>query len=169
MKKKTKLLGFTLTLVLVLMTQLNVFGQTEKKVQFSGFRLVMYMQPVQIPSGKYRAYFENMGEYREQGQIILNEAAKTFTVKWLNGKESICKYTKVETKKEKDKWFGDVTRTIYTGKWKRSGYDALLMITVTKSSGCITTIKSRKVIDKDHDIDTWQKISTYATAGRCFQ
>lgn len=169
MKKKVKLLGFTLTLVLIFMTQLNVFGQTEKKVQFTGLRVMLYIKPIQISPGKYRAYFENMGEYRKQGQIIINDSTKTFTVKWLNGNESICKYTKIETKKEKDKWFGDVTKTIYTGKWIHRGYDALLMITVTKSSGCITTIKSKKVVDKAHGIDTWQTIYNYATAGRCFQ
>ena len=165
MRKKAKLIGLTLVLLLA---QLNLFGQSEKKVQFFGYSLMQYKHPAQLYSDKYEAYFENLGEHREQGRIVIDETAKTFTVKWLNGDEWVCKYTKTETKNEKDDWYGNVTRTIYTGKWSDNGYDAMLMITVTSSSGCITTVKSRKVVDTDYGIDTWKKIYTFATGGECY-
>jgi len=165
MKKQTKILG--LTVALALLTQMPVFGQTESKVNFYGYSLVQYKHPVLRYGDKYEAYFENLGEKREQGRIVIDEKAKTFTIKWLNGDDWICKYTNIENKNEKDDWFGQVTRKIYTGKWTDTGHEAMLMITYTNSSGCITTVKSRKVVDTEYGIDTWKKIFTFAAGGEC--
>lgn len=165
MKKQARL--FSVTVALALMTQLQVLGQTENKVNFHGYNLVQYKQPVLRYGDKYEAYFDNLGEKREQGRIIIDEKAKTFTVKFLNGDEWICKYTKSETKNEKDDWFGEVTRKTFSGKWTDTGFDAELVITYTTSSGCITKVKSRKVVDAEYGIDTWKKIFTFATSGEC--
>lgn len=130
--------------------------------------MIQYQQPVMVSKDKYKAYFENMGESMEQGRIVIDETAKTITIKWLGGDDWNCKIIKKETKNENDDWFGDVVSTIYIGKWINDNTDCLLIIIQTKSSGCITQLKSKKVVDTDYGIDTWKKIFTFGTGGKCF-
>jgi len=156
-----------LTLLLAMLTQIQAFSQAEKKIIFYGYNLTQYKQPILRYGDTYEAYFENLGDKREQGKIIISEETKTFTIKWLNGDDWTCKYTNVESKNENDDWFGEVTRKKYIGKWTDTGKDAMLVITYTSSSGCITTIKSQKVIDMEYGIDTWKKTFTFSTGGEC--
>ena len=158
----------SLILLTTILATVNVVtGQTKKQIQFVGYSLVQYKQPVMVSNDKYEAYFENMGESMEQGRIVIDETLKTFTIKWLYGDDWECKFSKKETKSEHDDWFGDVTRTIYTGKWTDDNTDCMLVITTTKSSGCITQLKSKKVVDTDYGINTWKKIFTLGTGGKC--
>jgi hypothetical protein len=165
-KKKTMRKSlFILTTILATVTAVN--GQTKKQIQFVGYHLVEYKKPVMISEGKYKAYYENMGEAIDQGRIVIDETLKTFTIKWLDGDDWECKFTKKETKNEHDDRFGDVTRTIYTGKWIDDNFDCIMEITTTKSSGCITQLQSKRVVDTDYGIDTWKKTFTFGTGGKC--
>jgi hypothetical protein len=156
-------------IIMILLTSSILKSQTKTQIHFIGFSLYEYVQPVLISTDTYQAYFENMGESMEQGRIIIEEEAKMFTIKWLDGEDWVAKFTKKEIKAEHDDWFGDVTRTTYVGKWIDENIDCLLLLTETKSSGCITTLKSKKVIDTDYGIDTWKKSYTFGTGGKCFE
>lgn len=146
-----------------------VFGQTEKKVHFSGYNLVQYKGPVWVSDGVYKASFQNLGEQRIRGRIIIDESKKTFIIKWINGDDWICKYYKIETEEVHENWYGNVTKTMYQGKWIDDNNDAMLIITKTKSNGCITSLKSRKVTDKEYGIDVWKNSLTFGTGGECIK
>lgn len=145
----------------------TTYGQTKKQMQFFGYSMMQYQQPVQVSDDKYQAYFKNMGESMEQGRIVIDETAKAFTIKWLDGDDWECKFSMKETKSEHDDFFDDVVNTIYTGKWTDDNSDCILIFTKTKSSGCVTTLKSKKVVDTEYGIDTWKKSFTFGTAGEC--
>ena len=144
-------------------------GQTKNQIQFIGFSMREYQRPILVSGDKYKPHFENMGESMEQGRIIINEDAKTFAIKWLNGEEWECKYSKKETKTEHVDLYGDVEKTTYLGKWKDDNIDCMLIIAKTKTSGCLTTLNSKKVVDADYGIDTWKKVFTFGTSGKCFE
>ncbi|MEQ7800536.1 hypothetical protein ABDJ41_12075 [Pedobacter sp. ASV1-7] len=162
---KTKL---ALTVAIILATSVISFGQTKKQVQFFSYHLSQYNRPVMVSTGKYQAYFKNMGESREQGRIIIDETAKGLTIKWLDGNDWIAKFTKKEKKAEHDELFGDVIRTTYFGKWIEEKTDCMFIITETNSSGCIATLKSQKVVDVDYNINTWKKTFVFGIRGECF-
>ena len=143
------------------------YGQTKMLMQFFGYSMMEYQHPVQVSGSKYQAYFKNMGESNEQGRIVIDETAKTFTIKWNDGEDWECKFSKKETKIEHDDFLGEVVKTIYTGKWTDDNFDCILIFSKTKSSGCVTMLKSKKVIDTDYSIDTWKKSFTFGTARKC--
>jgi hypothetical protein len=145
-----------------------VLEQTKKQLQFFSYHLSQYQRPVLVSTNNYKAYFKNMGETREQGRIIIDEKAKTFTLKWLSGEDWSAKFTKKQSKVENDEFFGEVSRVTYFGKWIDDNFDCVLILTQTDSSGCITVLKSKKIVDVDYGIDTWKNIFTLGTRGECF-
>lgn len=151
-----------------LFSSLSSIGQTKNEIQFYKYHLTEYMKPVMVAPNKYQAYFENMGETREQGRVILDEKAKTFIIKWLDGEEWNAKFTTKESKSEYDISLGDVTRTTYSGKWTDEDVNCSLIVITTKSQGCVLVLKTRKVIDKDYGINVWKKSLIFGTRGECF-
>lgn len=151
-----------------LCTILTSFGQVKNEVQFFSYHLSQYQQPIKRANGEYEAYFKNMGESRERGKIIINEATKMFTIKWVNGDNWIAKFKKKEAREEHDALLGDVIKTTYAGKWIDENTDCIFVITETNSYGCIATLKSQKVIDLDYGIDTWKKTFVFGVRGQCF-
>lgn len=156
-------------ILIFLATTLSTYGQKKEQIYFSGYRLVQYKHPVLVTTDKYDAYFENLGEFRRQGKIILNDSSNSIVIKWIDGEDWIANIKKKEVIEEHDDWFGEVKRTKYLSKWTDIDSDCMLIITETKSSGCITTLKSRKVIDEEYGIDTWRKIFTFAAGGECIK
>ena len=147
----------------------STFGQAKKQIQFIGFSMTEYQGPIYVSANKYKAHFENKGESMEQGRIIVNDSLKTFMIKWKNGEEWKCRYAKKETKTVHADFYGDVEKTTYTGKWTDNDSDCMLIITKTKTSGCFTTLDSQKVVDADYGIDTWKKVFTFGTSGKCLE
>jgi major membrane immunogen (membrane-anchored lipoprotein) len=157
-----------LTFILISLTFLKSQGQNEKVVEFFGYKYAQYNRPVQMPNGEYEPMHSNFDDTYERGRIIINEQDKTFNVKWLRGEDWVCKYNKKESRNETDEWLGEIHVTIYSGKWVDENHEALIAITKTPNGRCIITLRSRKVIDEEYDIDTWSRVFTFITFGDCF-
>lgn len=158
--------GSTIILVLILISSYS-FSQVRKQIDFNGFSMMEYERPILVSGNPsiYKAYYHNSGQSVDRGKIIIDEASKTFILMYINGDVFESKFTKKEIKNEHDQWLGDVERVIYVGKWIQDDADCSLVLTLTKSYGCVTTLNSRKVIDKDYGIETWKRIYTYGTSG----
>ncbi|MFD1630230.1 hypothetical protein [Pseudopedobacter beijingensis] len=160
MKKIKRVLSLFMTLLLTN----NLFSQDKNEVHFFGFRLSTYDMPVLVGVNEYKAYFKYSEDRRSQGRLIIDEKAKTFTIKWLSGEDWIAKFSKKQIKDGREDLYGDVTKIIYEGKWVDDGNECSLILIKTNSSGCITILNSVKVVDKYYGINTWKKIFMLGTS-----
>lgn len=155
-----------LTTVLFFIT-ITLFGQT-KKVEFIGYSLMQYQRPIPQGDGTYRAYYQNMGEKFSKGRFELNEAAKTFLVKWENGEDWLARFTKKAIEKNyQDLNLGYVTKTTFSGKWTDDNIESELRILQTDNNECVIELRTAKVIDNDKGINVWKKAFRFYVRG-CF-
>ena len=171
MKPSKKILTVVL---LILFTADAMQGQTfsasrrMKTLQFLGYALSQYSQPVLVGSNKYEAMFTNMGEIHKSGSLILDELNKTFTIQFFQGGDSwVCHFTSEETTNKHDSFMGDSQETTYNGMWSDDNKECVMIVTKS-SSGCLIRVKSGKVIDSVHGINEWKKIYMFSTRGECF-
>lgn len=153
-----------LTTALLLLTT-TLFGQT-KKVEFYGYSLMQYQRPIPQGDGTYRAYYQNKGEKFSNGRFELNEASKTFLIKWDNGEDWLAKFTKKAVEKDyQDLNLGFVTKITFNGKWTDDDVECEFRILQTDKNECVIELRTVKVIDNDKGINVWKKAFRFFVRG----
>lgn len=145
----------------------TVVAQNRNQLSFVGYQLAKYDRPVLVRQNEYKAYYKFYEESRP-GRVIIDEKSKTFSIKWLDGEDWIAKFSNKATRFDKEELYGTVLKITYSGKWIDDNIECALVITKIDESNCIITLKTAKVIDEDYSINTWKKIFTLATGGKCF-
>ncbi len=147
---------------------LSAKSQQNEQVDFWGYTLIEYQQPIKISQNQYEPYYKQVEETNyPYGRIILTK--NTFTIKWINGEDWVAKIQKKETKDEIDSFFKAFKKIIYTGKWIEDNVDCELEITLTETMGCMTVLKSKRVVDENFKINTYKKFFRFHAEGNCFE
>lgn len=158
----------TLTVFLFFLLNL-VFGQA-KKVEFFGYRLIQYQNPVLVGDNMYKSYYKLIGETFSNGRFELDESHASFLIKWANSDDWLAKYSKKITTKgsTQDLELGDVVQVItYSGRWVDDNDECELRILQTANNQCVIELRSGKAIDTDKNINDWKKIFRFFVRG-CF-
>jgi len=145
--------------VMTILIGLNMQAQ-DQKVNFIGGTFAYYDGPVQFPGEKtYRAWYKTGPSFNDAGTIYLEK--EYFIIEWRSGEEWKAKITKTKKDFETDK-------TTYTGIWEDNDYECQLIIEDKGAYGCLTTVKSRRVFNREYKVKGWKKVYTFATGGACF-
>jgi hypothetical protein len=136
-------------------------GQNIVQVQFAGYSLMVYDQPVKVSWKEYKAYYTNAGQINRGGTVSTNEKAKSFKVRWDNGEEWEAINVKKEVKSEMDEILGYVDKIIYFGRW--TDLDIPCCLVIAKQNGSVKSVqvKSNKVVIPEFNLDEWKKIYTF--------
>ncbi len=156
-------------IITLLISTFNLLGQSNKSVNFSGYQQIIYQHPVKLPSGEWQAYYSNTDYTYSPGKITMDSTLNIFEITFNNGDKWTAKIESQKVVEEDDKSFGKVTKTIYMGYWTDINEEAKLVITLTKKYGCLTVMYSRRILDKEKNIDNYKFISTFATNGNCLE
>lgn len=159
---------FYLTSIFISLTIFQSYGQNEKVVEFTAYKYSEYSGPVLMPNRKFEPMHRNFDTSFESGRIVVNDQEKTFKIIWSLKEAWVCKFHTKESLTKTDDFLGEIEVTTYLGKWLGENHDALLEIAKTKNGGCYITLKSRKVIDSEHDIETWRKVFGFFLNSECF-
>lgn len=160
-----KLIGI---ITLIFFSPFHLIGQPTEQINFWGYTLIEYQQPVKIGQDEYMPYFNQIEETNYLfGRIILSE--NSFIIKWIDGEDWVANIKKKEIINEADSFYKAFKKIIYTGIWLKDNVDCELEITLTETLGCLTVLKSKKVVDKLYKIDTYKKFFRFHSEGNCFK